>query len=58
MKGLINFLCDGDVREVLLLDLTLLDNCELDSRAISVSEGVEDLELELEEISYLYKVQI
>ena len=48
MKGLINFLWDGDVREVLLLDLTLFDNCELDSSVISVNDGVEDLELELE----------
>ena len=48
MKGLINFLWDGEVREVLLLDLTLFANCELDSSVISVNDGVDDLELELE----------
>ena len=51
IKGLINFLCDGDVKEVLLDDFDLLGSegdVEFDSNVKSVMEGEEDLELELD----------
>ena len=52
IKGLINFfLCEGDVKEVLLDDFDLLGSegdVEFDSNVKSVMEGDEDLELELD----------
>lgn len=48
---MINFLCDGDVKEVLLDDFDLLGSegdVEFDSNVKSVMEGEEDLELELD----------